>query len=205
MINIAFFQNIATTLPLLREYDFAQFRQMPKSCMPRNVASLSAIDPSKLKPIPFILDSSVPECNRQPHNLPYMGDQEQKTEKETPLKTDPLHVPEKDNQEKEHEHETLLETDPFHVPETDNQEQETEKQTPCEENLHDVPKKDNEEAQPEQGTEPLHNSAENSKLVGHIELHSVDEFKIELEEKVVTPRFLVACLPKYPNLLKRFR
>ena len=67
-------------------------------------------------------------------------------------------------------------------------------------------KKDNEEAQPEQGTEPLQDSSENSsKLVGHIELHSVDEFKKELEEKVVTPRFLVVCLPKYPNLLKRFQ
>ena len=114
---------------------------MLKPCMPRNVASLSAIDPSKLKPIPFILDSSVPECNRQPHNVPDTGDQEPKTEKETPLKADPSDVPEKDNQEKEHEHETPLETDPLHVPETDNQEKETEKETPHEENPHDVPEK----------------------------------------------------------------
>ena len=29
--------------------------------------------------------------------------------------------------------------------------------------------------------------------------------KKELEEKVVTPRFLVVCLPRYPNLLKRYQ
>ena len=54
---------------------------MPKPCMPRNVASMSGIDPAKLKPIPFILDSSVPECHRQPDNVQEMGDKEQKTKK----------------------------------------------------------------------------------------------------------------------------
>ena len=89
-INLAFFRNTSTTLPLLREYDFAQFRQMPKPCVPRNVASMSEIDPAKLKPIPFILDSSVPECHRQPDNVQESGDKEQKTEHETPIKVDPL-------------------------------------------------------------------------------------------------------------------
>ena len=61
-------------------------------------------------------------------------------------------------------------------------------------------------AQPEHETEPSQDSAENlSRLVGHIELQSVDEFKKELEEKVVTPRFLVVHLPRYPNLLKRYQ
>ena len=41
--------------------------------------------------------------------------------------------------------------------------------------------------------------------MGHIELQSVDDFKKELEEKVVTPRFLVVRLPRYPNLLKRYQ
>ena len=202
-INLAFFRNTTTTLPLVREYDFAQFRQMPKPSVPRNVASLSAIDLSKLKPIPFILDSSVPECDRQPDNVQDMGDQEQKTEQETPLKADPPEVPQKCSKDKKDEHETQLETDPLHVPETDTQEQETENETPREESPHDVPEKDNQEAQPEHGTEPSQDSAENSpKLVGHIELLSVDEFKKELAEKVMTPKFLVVRLPKYPNLLK---
>ena len=142
-INLAFFRNTTTTLPLLREYDFAQFRQMPKPSTPRNVASSSAIDPAKLKPIPFILDSSVPQCNRQPDNVQEMGDQEQKTEHETPLEADPSKVKEKGNKEKEDEHETPLETDPLNVPETDTQAQETEKEKPHEESPHDVPKKDN--------------------------------------------------------------
>ena len=216
-INLAFFRNIATTLPLLRDYDFTQFKQMPKPHAPRNVASASAIDPSKLKPIPFILDSSVPECKypenvkgtqfeTQPHNVPDTGDQEQRAEQETPLETDPPDVPEKDNQEPEHEQETPLETDPSDVPETSNQEPETEKETPLEAHTHDVPENDNQEPQPEQGTQPSQDTSENSsKLVGHIEFQSVAEFKQELSEKVMTPRFLVVCLQKYPNLLKRFQ
>ena len=203
-INLAFFQNTSATLPLLREYDFAQFRQMPKPCASRNVASMSGIDPAKLKPIPFILDSSVPEHHRQLHIVQESGDKEQKTEHETPIEVDPPKVPEKDN--KENEHETPLETDPIHVPERETQAQETEKETPREESKDDVPEKNNEEAQPVHESEPSQDSAENlSRLVGHIELQSVDDFKKELEEKVMTPRFLVVRLPRYPNLLKRYQ
>ena len=106
---------------------------MPKPHMPRNVASTSGIDPAKLKPIPFILDSSVSEHHRQPDNVQESGDKEQKTEHETPIEVDPPEVPEKDNKEKEDQHETPLETDPLHVPETDTQAQETEKKKPQEE------------------------------------------------------------------------
>ena len=87
-INLAFFRNTSATLPLLREYDFAQFRQMPKPHTSRNVASTSGIDPAKLKPIPFILDSSVPEHHRQPDIVQESGDKEQKTEHETPIEVD---------------------------------------------------------------------------------------------------------------------
>ena len=77
-IYLAFFRNTSATVPLFREYDFAQFRQMPKPRMPRNVASTSGIDPAKLKPIPFILDSSVPEHHRQLDIVQESGDKEQK-------------------------------------------------------------------------------------------------------------------------------
>ena len=33
-INLAFFQNTSATVPLPREYDFAQFKQMPKPLHP---------------------------------------------------------------------------------------------------------------------------------------------------------------------------
>ena len=102
-INLAFFQNTSATLPLIREYDFAQFKQMPKLHTPRNVASTSGIDPAKLKLIPYILDSSVPECHRQPDIVQESGDKEQKKEHETPIEVDPPEVPEKDNKEKENE------------------------------------------------------------------------------------------------------
>ena len=140
-INLAFFQNTSATVPLLREYDFAQFRQMPKPRMPRNVASTSGIDPAKLKPIPFILNSSVPECHRQPDIVQESSDREQKNEHETPIEVDPPEAPEKDNKEKENEHETPLETDPTHVPDRETQAQETEKETPQEESKDDVPEK----------------------------------------------------------------
>ena len=104
------------------------------------------------------------------------------------------------------EHETLLETDPTHVPKRETQSQETDKETPQEESQDDVPNKNNEEAQPVCESEPSQDSTENSsRLVGHIELQSVDDFKKELEEKVVTPRFLVVHLPRYSNLLKRYQ
>ena len=179
---------------------------MPKPCMPRNVASTSGIDPAKLKPIPFILDSSVPEYHRQLDIVQESGDKEQKNEHETPIEVDPPKAPEKENKEKEDEHEIPLETDHTHVPDIETQAQETEKETPREESKDDVPKKNNEEAQPVCESEPSQDSAENSsRIVGHIELQSVDDFKKELEEKVVTPRFLMVHLPRYPNLLKRYQ
>ena len=123
-----------------------------------------------------------------------------------PSKQTPPDLPETDNQQPEHEQETLLETDPPNVPETDNQESETEKETPLEAYPHDLPEKDNQEPEPEQGTQPSQDTSENlSKLVGHIELHGVADFKQELSEKIMTPRFLVVRLQKYPNLLKRFQ
>ena len=201
---------------------------MPKPHTPRNVAS--AIDPSKLKPILFILDSSVPECNRQhclgvdstiqldkypenvkgtqvetqPHNVPDMDDKEQKPEQETPLRIDSPDVPETDNQEPEHEQETPLKTDPPDVPETDNQEPETEKETHLEAHSHDVPEKDNQEPKPERGTQPSQDTSENSsKLVGNIELQSVAEFKQKLSEKIMTPRFFWLYI--YRNILTCLR
>ena len=92
------------------------------------------------------------------------------------------------------------------MPDRETQAQETEKETPREESKDDVPEKNNEEAQPVHESEPSQDSAENSsRIVGHIELQSVDDFKKELEEKVMTPRFLVVRLPRYPNLLKRYQ
>ena len=105
------------------------------------MASTSGIDPAKLKPIPFILDSSVPECHRQPDIVQESGDKEQKNEHETPIEVDPPKAPEKDNKEKEDEHETPLETDPTHVPDRETQAQEIEKETPREESKDDVPEK----------------------------------------------------------------
>ena len=114
---------------------------MPKPCTPRNVASTSGIDPAKLKPIPFILDSSVPEHHRQLDIVQESGDKEQNNEHETPIEVDPPQAPEKENKEKEDEYETPLETDPTHVPDRETQAQETEKETPRGESKDDVPEK----------------------------------------------------------------
>ena len=200
-VQLAFYRNTSSTVPVQYNYDFALFKQTPHPRLPKISKIVVEKDDTTAE--------SAVTIEQQSQNVDQVESGSTVVEEQQSQSTDTGNVElgstVVEGQQSHSTDNVNVESGAIGVEQDAPSQKTTDSQNvSTQEKETDPETTDSSEEQVKNET-PVEAESVTHKLIGHIEMQNVDDFKKEYMEQSMCNRLLVVRIKKYPNLLKRYQ